>query len=182
MESSETSENQETTETAASSPAVLDEGKLFQYREKLRLEQNLVMGLLGGLTAALVGAVLWAMVTVSTGYQIGYMAVGVGFIVGYAVRYMGKGMDQIFGFTGAVLALIGCLMGNFLSLIGFAAQTEGVGYFEILGAIDYSLVPSIMAETFSPIDVLFYGLAIYEGYKFSFRVITEEEIMSNAAK
>jgi hypothetical protein len=42
--------------------------------------------------------------------------------------------------------------------------------------IDYSLMPEIMAETFSPIDLLFYGLALWFGYKYSFRVFTEEDL------
>ena len=33
-----------------------------------------------------------------------------------------------------------------------------------------------MTITFSPIDLLFYGLAIYEGYKLSFRQITRDEL------
>ena len=38
------------------------------------------------------------------------------------------------------------------------------------------MVIEIMKETFSPIDLLFYGLAIYEGYKLSFRGLADEEI------
>jgi hypothetical protein len=33
-----------------------------------------------------------------------------------------------------------------------------------------------MAATFSPMDLLFYGIAIYEGYKFSFRQLTDEDM------
>jgi hypothetical protein len=33
-----------------------------------------------------------------------------------------------------------------------------------------------MATTFSPMDLLFYGIAVYEGFKLSFRKITHEEI------
>jgi hypothetical protein len=48
-------------------------------------------------------------------------------------------------------------------------------------AIDYSLVPQIMIDSFSPMDILFYGFALYEGYKFSFREITEGEIVAGPA-
>ncbi len=160
-------------------PALTEE-KVLQYREKLKLEQNLPMGIAGGAAAAVVGAVVWALVTVSTGYQIGWMAVGVGFLVGYSVRFLGKGLDNIFAIAGGALALVGCLLGNFFSLVGFAAKSEGVDVFGILGSIDYSLVPSIMMESFSPMDLLFYGIAAYEGYKFSIRQITEEEVIQNS--
>ncbi len=39
-----------------------------------------------------------------------------------------------------------------------------------------------MVATFSPIDLLFYGIAVYEGYRLSFRELTErdaEELMAN---
>jgi hypothetical protein len=80
-----------------------------------------------------------------------------------------------------VLSLSGCLLGNFLSIVGFAAKAEGINYFELLMAIDYSLVPQIMIDSFSPMDILFYGFALYEGYRFSFREITEGEIVAGPA-
>lgn len=160
----------------------LDEGKLLQYQEKLRMEQNLPMGFVAGFAAALLGALLWAVVTVATGYQIGWMAMGVGFLVGFSVNKMGNGIDKIFGIMGATLALLGCLMGNMFTILGVVANEEGMGYFELLLNADYSAVIDIMTETFSPMDILFYGIAIYEGYKFSFRRLTDEEIRTNATK
>jgi hypothetical protein len=214
-------ENTTADSTSPSSSTALDEAKILQYREKLRLEQNLPMALAAGFAAALVGGILWAVITVVTNYQIGFMAVGVGLLVGYAVRYFGKGIDPIFGVAGAVLALLGCLLGNFFrshlkntsprvrlrfskpnpeskrafeglrltassifemasSMVGFGADAENVGVFELLGVLDYSYVPEIMMEGFSPMDLLFYGIAVYEGYKFSFRKFTEAEIRQNA--
>lgn len=159
---------------------VIDQAKLERYMASLRKEQNLSMAIIGGIVACLVGALLWALITVVTEYQIGYMAIAVGFIVGYSVRYLGKGIDQVYGIMGAGLALLGCLLGNFFSLVGFAANAENLGYLETLSSIDYSLIPTIMTETFNPMDLLFYGFAVYEGYKFSFRPITEEEIEEHA--
>ena len=165
-----------------SAASILDEGKLYLYREKLRLEQNMPLALLGGVAAAVVGALLWAIITVAINIQFGYMAVALGFLVGYTVRYVGKGLDQAFGILGAVLALAGCLLGNLLTLVGFIANDEGLSYMQVFLGIDYSLVPSAMMSTFSPIDLLFYGLAAYEGYRFSFRQISEAEILANAGR
>jgi hypothetical protein len=158
---------------------VITEEQILNYKEKLKLEQNLPLAFAGGSAAALVGGIIWALVTVTSGYQIGWMAVGVGFLVGYSIRFLGKGIDTVFGVIGAALALIGCLLGNFFSLVGFSSKQENLGVFDILTTIDYSIVPDVMIEAFSPMDLLFYGIAIYEGYRFSFRQITEEEIMEN---
>jgi hypothetical protein len=161
---------------------IINNRKLEQYIEELKLEQNLGLGILGGLGAALIGAIAWAYITIITEFQIGYMAVAIGFIVGYTLRYLGKGMDTIFGVVGAVCALLGCLLGNFLSIIGFFAQAEGLSFFEALAMVDISIIPEIMIETAQIMDVLFYGIAIYEGYKFSFRVISEDEVFKNGTE
>jgi len=147
--------------------------------ERFRAEQNLLYGFIGGLLAAIMGALLWAFITISTEYQIGYMAIAVGLFVGVAVRYFGNGIEKIFGIIGAILAFLGCFLGNFLSTVGFIAAEQSMGFFEILLLIDINTFFSLIAETFNPIDLLFYGLAIYEGYRFSFRKISSSDIEVN---
>ena len=158
----------------------VDTVKLGQFMHQLRAEQSLVLGILGGLFAAIVAGGLWALIAFATGYMFGIAAIGVGFLVGLAVRFLGKGIDPSFGIVGAVLALFGCLLGNFLTVVIFASQLEGVPFLSImLGFISSpGLIPEVLAETFNPMDLLFYGLAIYQGYKISLRPITEEEIAS----
>lgn len=145
--------------------------------EKLKVHQDFYYALVGGLLAVLIGAVVWAAVTVATKYQIGYMAIGVGLLVGYAVQFFGAGIDKKFGFLGAGLALLGCMLGNLFSQVGFIANEQSLGYFETLSYLTPGLIVDIMAESFSPMDVLFYGIAIYEGYKFAFRRITDLEFV-----
>jgi hypothetical protein len=135
--------------------------------ERLRMEQKLTRGILAGLIVGIVGAILWGIITVATEYQIGYMAIAVGAGVGFAIRKFGKGVDPIFGYWGAGIALLSVFIGNFLSIIGFLANAEGLGYIETLWLFDYGYLFPIMKEAFQPIDVLFYGLALYEGYKFA---------------
>lgn len=160
--------------------AAVNQEKLASYIETLRSQQNLSGAIAAGIAGSVIGAVLWAAITVATQYQIGYMAIAVGFLVGFMVRYFGRGLDNIYGIIGAGFALLGCVLGNFFSIIGFVAASEGLGYMETLNLIDYSLVPQIMLESFNPMDILFYGFALYEGFRFSFRQITEEEIAENA--
>jgi len=160
----------------------IDENKLQRYLEGLKMEENFSAAIGAGLTGAVVSAVLWAVITVATEYQIGYMALAVGFIVGMAVRVMGKGISLKFGIWGAACSIFGCVLGNLLSVVGFEANALGMGYFELMGKIDWTLIPTIIIDTFDPMDLLFYGFALYMGYKFSFREITEEEIIANATQ
>ncbi|MFN6943819.1 MAG: hypothetical protein ACK4ND_02655 [Cytophagaceae bacterium] len=161
---------------------VINQNKLEQYFTKLRTEQDLTGGLSLGVVAAIISAILWAAITVATQYKIAYMAIGLGFLVGYAIRVKGNGIDKIFGICGAALALVGCILGNYLSIIGFLAEEQSLGYFETLTLIPINLIPDIMVETFRPMDIVFYGFAIYQGYMGSFRVISEADIRNNAGE
>tara|TARA_R110002050_G_scaffold39891_2_gene97864 strand:+ start:1994 stop:2653 length:660 start_codon:yes stop_codon:yes gene_type:complete len=167
-------EKSDNTETLLHSEIVanMSEENLVKFQSEQEFPKALTVGIIVGL----LGAVLWGVVTVATGYQIGYMAVAIGAAVGYSMRITGKGIDQIFGISGGIIALVSCLLGNFFSIIGFIANEEGLGYFETLSLFDYSLLMPIMVETFSPMDLLFYGIAAFEGYKFSFRTFEENEL------
>ena len=144
--------------------------------ERMRSEQNLPGGLIAGAVAAAIGASVWAVVTFTTGYQIGWMAVGIGFLVGFALRKIGKGVDKIFGISGAVLALLGCAAGNLLTVYGMLAKQENVSLVTLLSRLDFAIIHELMTATFSPMDLLFYGIAVYEGYKLSFRQLTQGEL------
>ena len=125
------------------------------------------MGFMAGLVAAAVGAGLWALVTILTGFQIGWMAVGVGFLVGWAVRAGGKGTHAAFGLMGAVLALGGCALGNLLAIVVLAARHYQVPLLDVFTRLTPDVVYTLMGATFKPIHLLFYGIAVYEGYRFS---------------
>lgn len=150
-------------------------------RARLRDQQDVVYAVIGGSASALLGALIWALVTVTTNYQIGYMAIAVGLLVGFAVRYYGAGVDLYFGYIGAFFALLGCALGNLFSQVAFIADAESLSYFDTLTLLNFDIIASIYAESFSPTDLLFYGIAAYEGYKFAFRNITDELINSVAA-
>ena len=55
-------------------------------------------------------------------------------------------------------------------------QAATYGFFDTLANVNPAAIPDLMAATFSPMDLLFYGIAVYEGFKLSFRRITHEEI------
>lgn len=134
--------------------------------EQLDDQPNLLMGLLGGGVAMLVGAIIWGAVTYFTEYQIGWMAIGVGFLVGLAVKFFGKGKSMIFGISSAVLALIGCALGNLIFYSGIIAREESASFLQVFFIL--LLSPAAAMEVFSVafgfMDILFYALAAYTGY------------------
>ncbi len=151
-----------------------------EVREAFRKQQDMSYAIVGGLASSVLGAVIWALITYFTHYQIGYMAIAVGLLVGFGVRYFGSGIDFPFGVVGALFAVFGCLLGNLLSQIGFIAETESMGYFEVIPYLNMDLVISIYKDSFSPMDVVFYGIAGYEGYRFAFRPIEADQIKNGS--
>lgn len=137
--------------------------------EEMRAEQNVAMAWVSGGAAAVLGATLWAVITVLTNYQIGWMAVGVGALVGVAIRHFGKGVDAMFGYIGAVWALLGCALGNLLTVCIIISRGEGVPLVDLLSQLTPGLAVELMSLTFSPIGLLFYALALQAGYKLSIR-------------
>jgi hypothetical protein len=134
--------------------------------EQIDDQPNLLMGLIGGVIAMLVGAIVWGAVTYFTEYQIGWMAIGVGFLVGVAIKFFGRGKSMIFGISGALLALIGCVLGNLMFYSGIIAREEGVSFLNIFFLL--LLSPAAAIEVFSIafdfMDILFYALAAYVGF------------------
>jgi hypothetical protein len=160
----------------ANVPVEIDQMQLERHLQEVRDNQNLALGVMAGLVVAAVGAMVWAGVTYYTEYQIGWMAVAIGFGVGLTIRRTGKGVDASFGIAGAVLSLAGCLAGNILIYCAYIAKEEGVQVTEIVSQLDYQIAMEMLVDSFTPFDILFYGLALYYGYKNSFYQVSDDKL------
>jgi hypothetical protein len=134
--------------------------------EEVETGSNLLLGLIGGGIAMLVSAIVWGAVTYFTEYQIGWIAVGVGFLVGTAVRFFGKGRSAIFGIISAALALLGCVLGNLMFYSGVIARENEISFFEVFFflLVNPSALFEVFTLAFDFMDLLFYGLAAWVGY------------------
>ena len=136
---------------------------------QLRREKNFALAVPAGIAAALVGAIVWAVVVYVSGYALGLMAIVVGAIVGYAVRAAGKGVDQKFGILGAACSALGWALGTALADVAMLAKLENLPFstaFEQLGA---NGTVALFMSAADGMDLLFLGIAVYEGWKFAFR-------------
>ena len=129
---------------------------------------NLVLAGVAGLVAALVGAVLWALLASATHFKIGYAAIGVGYLVGLAMRAAGKGRTPIFGYVGAVLALLGCVVGDLLSDCSMVATHYNKPLTDVLTVLTPQSAFDLLQAGFRVLDVLFYVLAAMAGYRNAF--------------
>ena len=93
---------------------------------------------------------------------------------GYAC--LGRASTEPLGSPRALLSLAGCGLGNLLAVCGLLSNQEGIPFFDLLSRLDLEMVAELMVATFSPMDLVFYGIAMYEGYKFSFRPLSPEDL------
>jgi hypothetical protein len=95
------------------------------------------------------------------------VALGIGALVGVAVRWAGKGSTPVFGVVGAVMTLIGCILGQALAEIQLAAHASSIGFFQVLSVVNAGELISGVVTGSSPITYFIYAIGIYEGYKLS---------------
>jgi hypothetical protein len=134
-----------------------------------------------GAVAALVGAILWMVFVQLTGYEVGIVAIGIGFLVGQAMAATAGTSTQLPP-IGAVLSLIGCLVGQVLTDAHFFGEAFGLGTGRALQEMvsDLGLGWDVFTTGFSPIDLLFWLIAGYEGYKLTARAVEQRNAARNA--
>ncbi len=145
----------------------LDQVRSRSRRRQMKADQNPILGFLAGAIAAIIGAVGWAYITLATNHLIGLVAVGIGLLVGFAVRVFGKGVTPVFGLIGALLSLLGCLAGNLLSVCMIIAKKESIPLGDVLARLNPQAVADLLGRSFSPMELVFYGIAVYMGYQYS---------------
>lgn len=121
-----------------------------------------------GLAAALIGALLWAALVGATKFKIGYAAIGIGYLVGITMRGVAKGHNPVYGYIGALLALLGCVVGDVLSDCVFVAEQAGRPMLEVLGHLTPAAAADLLKLGFKPLDALFYFIAASAGYRNAF--------------
>lgn len=145
------------------------ENSAQQQIQALRQQQRLLPGLLAGLIALVIGVLIWAGATIFTGRSMGWMVIGVGLMVGFAIQFSGRSEEPIFGWMGAALVLLGCGVGNVFAVCGLASQAENIPLLSLCASMTPALAFKLSQQTFKGIDLFFYVLAIYAGYRFSLR-------------
>jgi hypothetical protein len=156
----------------------LDPAQREFLKQRLLSEQNLPMAVVVGSAAALLGAAGWATATVMTGYKLGIIAIAVGLLVGMAVRSAGRGVTPVFAVVGGLLAMVSCGAGNLLAVTTLAARHAGLPLATALGRLDFERSRELLVGFSSPKDVLFYGIAIYEGFRFAIRPLGRAQLQA----
>lgn len=137
------------------------------YEEAAALERPSVLRAIGAaLTGAMLAGLIWPLLAAAVGHGVSPMALATGFMVGFGVRLQGRGaVYQVVGITGTIL---GCAIGSALSAATLQAMTDGAGLGGAIGVVSDSgaLLQAVMS-TYSSLDLIAYGLALYFAFRLS---------------
>ncbi len=113
---------------------------------------NLVGGIFGAVVAGLIGAGIWTGIAYGTGYEIGWIAWGVGALVGFgALIGARREASPMLGGIAVIVAILALLAGKYITIELFIDEEIGDGS-EILqnviaGLDDPETLISYMADT-----------------------------------
>ena len=132
-----------------------------------------VRGLLAGAGVALVGAVLWALVVYATSYEIGFLAVLIGYGVGYAVHRAGRVASTGVAAAAALVAAAGILLGFVLTGVAVVAKVAGVGLMDAVNLVSDRLGwGNLISDSITGVDWLFLAIGAFA----AFRLVTGQRV------
>lgn len=129
-----------------------------------RVPQALLLGLL----AAVVGCVLWYAVVVITNFELGIVAIAIGWLVGSAVMFgAGRKTGLVLQIMAALITLVALLFSEYLIVRHFAVKhlTEQ-GYTGIPLFLSPSIMMGLAVEGIkaSPTSLLFWAIALWQAF------------------
>ena len=124
-----------------------------------------------GLVAAVAGGVVWGLIVRWSGYEVGFVAWGIGFVVGTAVVLGARGARGIpYQVAAVVLALLGILIGKYLGFawtLADAIEEEGITgiSFPVFSRDTWDAFMEARDEVWSAFDLLWVGLAVITAFR-----------------
>jgi hypothetical protein len=109
---------------------------------------RLGISLVAGGIAALIGGLLWGWIAISTQYEIGWLAWGIGGLAGFAMIMTNRNGGVVGGLAAAGFAVGGILIGKFMIYNHFKELLELAG-----------------VSVFGPYDILWAVLAVSTAFK-----------------
>jgi hypothetical protein len=129
---------------------------------------NLPVAILLGLVAAVVGSLVWYGLVVLTNYQLGIVAVGIGWLVAQAVmRGAGRKRGPRLQAISVIFTLLGMAFSEYLIVRHFAVQAlaaEGYTNIPLLLPLDTMLNLIIEGVKADLLTLLFWAIALWEAF------------------
>ena len=124
---------------------------------------NLPKAILGGIVGGGLGGLLWFLFVVVTKLELGWIAIGVGWLVGMGV-HLGSGRKRglHLQLLSAFLTLATLFIANYFVLYKLVQDEVGIG----LQQLPFSLVMQVfMKSIISPIGLLIWAIGLYVAFR-----------------
>lgn len=125
---------------------------------------RLGLGLTAGAGVAVAGGIGWAIIGRMTGWQIGYIAIALGYGVGLTVVKVGRTSHTLGAASAAALALGGALFGHLAWVYTAVSSEVGVPILDVITAAGPVDVLS-NTEITEPFSWAFFLLAAFAGFR-----------------
>ena len=127
-------------------------------------ESSLFGGILGGLVGAIIASALWYAVVALTSWQIGLVAIIVGFIVGKAVVFGAGGRGSIpLVAVSVAFTLMALVVSEYLIIFHFISQEVGAAnVISVIQPIDFVVMVAFESLQADPLTLLFWGFALFQ--------------------
>jgi hypothetical protein len=133
---------------------------------------DLLGGLLAGVVAAILATAIWYGVVVATHFQVGIVAIAVGFIVGQGVVLGARRRTSIVLVPiSIVLTLLALVLSEYLIVAHFASQELGYAV-DVVQPPDF--VISVVADSVGadPLTLVFWAIALFQAFVIPWRSLT----------
>lgn len=136
--------------------------KLSQELQAETINPNMVGAVGLGVLAGVVASVIWFFVEILTGYQIGYLALGAGYLIGWGVVLgSGKKKGTKLQLLSAGLTLAAVYLASYFSQIYYL--NKEVGGTNTIWISPFN--PDMIGALISPMGLLIWGIALYIAFK-----------------
>ncbi|MFF7977916.1 hypothetical protein ACFZDK_02125 [Streptomyces sp. NPDC007901] len=123
---------------------------------------NIALGLGAAVVAAVAAAALYGVVIGLTKHEIGWAAVGVGFVIGLAAGKLG-GRNPVLAITAAVLALGSVYLGQLVGEAMIGADQLDVAFSEVFFQ-HFGVVQDAWKEEADPLTFVFFAIAAWAAF------------------
>jgi hypothetical protein len=123
---------------------------------------NVGLGIVAAVVAALVTAGIYGAIIGASGYEIGYAAVGVGFVIGLAAGKIG-GSNPVLPVVSAVVSLGAVYVGQLIGVAMIGADESGISATTLL-TDHFDLVSAAWKETADVMTYVFFAIGAFAAF------------------
>lgn len=147
----------------------------YERAKVLLAEQNFQTAVVAGLIATVLAAGIYAVIAVAAGYTVSYLAIALGTFIGFTIQFLGRGVESKFAVLASILAVVGCILGNFFAQLILTARSHGVSALDMASQISIQSIIDFVVSSFQPLTILYWLLAVATASYFAKRRLSRED-------